>query len=374
MRLLKFSVVAVLVYLFSPLFLDSSLTDDILYTPFKPCKPAQHLLSIKNFKNGFNFADYDGVGLSSQQSLESLQNARKTGITWIAVVVTGFQSYASGHVTDIFPVVPYTPAPDEVYAFISEARRLNLRVMLKFHINLQDDPKNWSGNLGKKFNEEQWLKWFANYRMFVDSYLTGENVAKVDILCIGNELTITEKRNKDWRELIAYIRTRYDGKIVYGANWWPGPQNVSWWDALDYIGISYYRGLAKNKPPSIENLVKAWETGQDLPLLKKLSVQYGKPVIFTEIGYRSIQGANLHPYEYPKNYIESQKDEKINFIEQANLYYAVYRIARFLPWLDGIFWWEWDANPQKGGAHDNDYTPYGKPTENLIPLFSCMER
>jgi arabinogalactan endo-1,4-beta-galactosidase len=333
-----------------------------------PCRLSDQSVTLKHFKNGVNFGDYDGLGLISDQSIQSLRNARSTHINWVAIVVTGFQNRAGD--TSIFIRPKYTPMPDELRAFAKEAKKMNLRVMLKFHINLLEDPRHWCGSVGRNFNEDQWQKWFVSYENFINLYLTDENLKDIDMICVGNELVTTEKRSGNWRGLIFRIRVKFKGPLVYGANWWPGVENVTWWDALDYIGVSAYRSIvAKNKIFSIENLVKAWQEGPDIGTLKKYSLRYGKPVIFTEIGYRSIQGANLNPYE-PL----AQKNEKVNFYEQARLYYALYEIAKSLPWLEGVFWWEWDANPENGGINNKDYTPHGKPTEKLIPLFSCIQR
>ena len=358
-----------LIYLFSPLlYTKNPPMDDITHLKVLPCRPSEQLVSLRQFKNGVNFGDYDGIGLASEESFLSLYNAKDTHINWIAVVVTGFQNHA--YDTSVFSRKGFTPTPEDVAMFASEAKKLNLRVMIKFHINLLEDPRRWCGSVGNAFNEEQWQKWFWSYENFMSPYLADENLKDVDIICVGNELVVTEKRNGNWRGLISRIRARFKGQLVYGANWWPGAENIKWWDALDYIGVSAYRSLpAKNKVFSIENLVAAWQTGPDIPTLKKLSLRYNKPVIFTEIGYRSIQGANLNPYE-PL----AQKDEKIDFYEQARLYYALYEIAKSLPWLEGVFWWEWDANPNNGGLSNKDYTPRGKPTEKLIPLFSCIKR
>lgn len=368
MRLRNLGVILA-IYLFFPLVFEKENTlFDALFSHSPPCQFSEQIAPAHGFKNGVNFGNYDGIDLLSKESLQSLRNAKNTRINWLAIVVTGFQDSAQD--TQIFTLSQLTPAPDELAAFIQEVKKLNLRIMLKFHINLLNDVKQWSGNVGKGFGEKQWQKWFASYEDFLNPYLTKEILSNVDIICIGNELTMTEGKNNNWRKLIARVRTNFSGSLVYGANWWPGAQNINWWDALDYIGISAYRGLAKDKPFSIENLVKAWQAGPDLAALKKLSVKYKKPVILTEVGYRSIRGANIQPYDYaPK----SNKDEKNNSLEQANLYYALYKIARSLPWLEGIFWWEWDANPRRGGIHDKDYTPYGKLTENLIPLFSCIK-
>ena len=116
---------------------------------------------------------------------------------------------------------------------------------------------------------------------------------------------------------------------------------------------SYYP-LSKLKEPTFPELLKTW---QDLK--KKILAfksQYPQKLIFTEVGYPSLDGGNVNPWNY-------FAQAKIDVEEQALCYLAFIEAWRDTPELAGIFWWVWfDA----GGLQDGGFTPKGKPAEKLL--------
>lgn len=315
-----------------------------------------------DFKNGFNFVSYEGTSLSSRASRESLSNLKKTSANWIAIVITACQRNAAD--TIFYDCPGYASSPKEILNLAQEAKKRGFRIMLKFQVDLEDESSRRSG-IGRNFNEDDWHLWFAGYSDLIFRYL---HVAGglADIICIGNELTTAESRANDWRVLISRIRELYNSYLVYSVNWNPGPRNVTWWDALDYAGISAFYGITQKKNPTREELIQGWQSK-----LSELEMFYNEskiPVIFTEIGYKSIDGANIRPWFWQSG------AEDADLMEQADLYYALYESVRTRLWLNGIFWWGWEANPRLGGLGDTNYTPYGKPAEKIIPLFSCIKR
>ena len=75
---------------------------------------------------------------------------------------------------------------------------------------------------------------------------------------IGCEMIGTEHKEEQWRELIAKVREIYHGPLVYNANHGK-EENVTWFDALDYIGTSAYYPVEKEGGASADEMVKAWE-------------------------------------------------------------------------------------------------------------------
>ena len=64
---------------------------------------------------------------------------------------------------------------------------------------------------------------------------------------------------------------------------------------------------------------------------------YGKPFIFTEIGYRSGDGANRAPWDWGASLAADPA-------EQADCYAAMYDVwSREASWMKGPFWWAWDV-------------------------------
>ena len=81
-------------------------------------------------------------------------------------------------------------------------------------------------------------------------------------------------------------------------------------------------------------------------------------MILTEIGYRSVDGAGRHPYQFAS-------DVPIDLFEQADLYWAAIEAIGGKDWIDGMYWWNWLASG-RGGPADDDYTPSGKPAEKEL--------
>ena len=151
------------------------------------------------------------------------------------------------------------------------------------------------------------------------------------------------------------MRTVYDGPLTYGVNF-DRYNNVTFFDQLDFIGIDAYFPLTNKNDPSLEELKEGWN--QYVPELEQLSLKYGKDIIFVEIGYRSILGANKEPWNWQKKGI-------FNEHEQALCYEATFKTFENISWLKSFFWWNWEAIP---GENDDklDYTPYNKLAEQVL--------
>jgi len=82
--------------------------------------------------------------------------------------------------------------------------------------------------------------WFASYRVFLEHYAGLATRVHADILCIGGELAKLTPYADEWRSLIARVREIYPGPLVYAANFGPEFEALTFWDALDYIGLQEY--------------------------------------------------------------------------------------------------------------------------------------
>ena len=66
-------------------------------------------------------------------------------------------------------------------------------------------------------------------------------------------------REQDWREIISGIRESFDGELTYSSNWYDEYENITFWDALDYIGVQAYFPLADRAGLSSEEIATAWK-------------------------------------------------------------------------------------------------------------------
>ena len=133
-------------------------------------------------------------------------------------------------------------------------------------------------------SEEEWDKWFQSYRVNMLHYARMAQNTGVELFCVGTELrTSIKKQPAAWRQLITEIKTIYQGKLTYAANWYDEYEHIGFWDQLDYIGIQAYFPLTPNKNPDLETIKKGWEP--HIKALESFSNSHDKPILFTEIGY-----------------------------------------------------------------------------------------
>ena len=227
-------------------------------------------------------------GYGSPASAASLQVLSDLGVDWIAITPFGFQRTPQD-TSFRWGGSRFSETDDRLKATTRQAHARGVKVMLKPHVWLR--PPAWAG-LVEPETDAAWDEWFANYRTFMRHYAALARDAGIDALCIGNELSRTTRHEADWRLIIDEIRAIYDGVLTYGAHadevW-----DVSFWDALDFIGVSGYFELTSQASPMRADLVAAWRP--IVARLERLASRWEKPIVFTELGYRSVDFAARYP-------------------------------------------------------------------------------
>ncbi len=332
--------------------MDSNKTVTAMFFPTPSTYPKEEGIAYVSWWHG----QYSSTG-----SDESLAKLVDTGAEWISLLATWYQDTVTS--TTIAPHPDKTPTDADVIHAIQTAHNLGLKVMLKPHLDLLNDPTHWRGQIGEGFTTAaEWDAWFASYQAFINHYaqIAAEN--GVEQFSIGTELDGTAVEELRWRELITGtngIRWLYGGPLVYAANH-TYTNTVMFWDALDYIGIDAYYALATTSTATLEDFKLGWT--KPISFLKGLAEEWNKPILFTEIGYRSIDGAGMAPWDYGAA-------QPLDMQEQADLYQAFFETVYQEPWFAGVFLWSWDTNPMQGGICDRDYTPLDKPAEIVLRHF-----
>lgn len=304
-------------------------------------------------QKGISYATWWSGQYSHPDADLALANLAGTGANWISLIVTQYQDNITS--TVIYSTTA-TPTDADLIHVITQAHNLGLQVMLKPHLDLTNDPGHWRGEIGQGFTETEWNDWFAAYQGFISHYAQLAQTYGADQFAVGTELSSTESRETNWRTAIADVRTHYSGPLTYAAN--HGEEtDITWWDALDYIGVDAYYPLTGKNDPTVPELETAWQPY--VSTLDTLASTWNKPIIFTEIGYRSQDGANQHPWEW-------QTGETVDLQEQADTYQAAFESVFDQPWFAGMYWWSWETDPFQGGPCDDGYTPYDKPAENVL--------
>lgn len=302
---------------------------------------------------GFNYTAWERDAYATRDSDASLFRLAATGANYVGLLVTGYMGNRSA--TEIWADPVRTPSETALVQAIQTARRYGLRVMLKPHVDVLDGT--WRGHLAPSDVE----KWFQSYREFLVPYARLAQEQGVGLFCVGTELRSLSgaEFRPYWEETIAAVRAVYSGPLVYAANWDEYPR-VAFWDLLDYVGIDAYFPLSSARTPAVEELLAAW--GPWRATLGAWQGRIGKPVLFTEVGYRSVDHAAKEPWNW-------EIRGSYNPEAQANALAAVLQAFQGQPWFAGVFFWNWLPNPYAGGPGDTDYTPQNKPAEQVLARF-----
>jgi hypothetical protein len=142
---------------------------------------------------------------------------------------------------------------------------------------------------------------------------------------------------------------------------------VQFWNDLDFIGINVFYHLTNYRTPSMEQILEGWA----LPVRQLTNVHNNfpnQPIIFTEVGYPSMDLASVWPWNW-------QRNGAVDVQEQAMLYEGLFETWWHHPereWFRGLFIWNWLADPNQGGLDDTNYTPHGKPAEEILKYYFQM--
>ncbi len=248
--------------------------------------------------------------------------------------------------------------------YIELLHKNNIRVMLK--------PQIWvwrgvfTGEL-KMQSEASWQELEKSYEDFILTYAALAEESKVEIFCIGTELEkFVVNRPEFWKQLIQKIRTQYQGKLTYAANW-DEYGRTPFWASLDYIGIDAYFPLSEERTPTVEQLKEGWQPWKNK--IAVLSKEVSRPVLFTEFGYRSMD------YTAKKPWLVDRNEENVNLEGQVNAKKAIFESFWDEDWFAGGFVWKWFIHHDKaGGPADNRFTPQNKPAQEIIKTFYKVYR
>jgi hypothetical protein len=289
-----------------------------------------------------------------------MQAIRDVSAKWIAVVPYAFtrKGQASVHYNNSNNWKWWGESPVGTAETIRLAHEAGIKVMLKPQVYV---PGGWTGSIDFA-SEAEWVAWESDYEKYILPMARTADSLGVEMFCVGTEFNTPIQRRPDfWRALIQKIRVIYPkGKLVYSSNWddW---SRVPFWDQLDYIGLSGYYPLVDAPTPSVDDLRQAWVPIRDT--LRAFSERYGKPILFSEYGYLTVDGCGWRNWETEPRV----RELPINQQAQANCFEAMFATFQPESWWAGGFLWKWFPNGQgHEGYPERDYTPQGKMGEQVI--------
>lgn len=315
---------------------------------------------IAQWEKGADITPTTSTDFGSTTFDQSLTALKATHANAVSFVVQLYQS--DTHSSDVAPG-SNTPTDTSLVHAIKKAHALDMAVTIKFH----DDSR--TGEWRALIDPSDRTEWFATYGAQVKHYAQVAQNNRVEEIVIGTEMidlssdAHNSTNTANWRALIASVRTLFTGKLTYAANWgtgWADEKNqIAFWDALDYAGIDAYYTLGSNYN---ENSVSSYLTYWDQWAMSDVSQfqqKVNKPIIFTEVGYKSTTGAHVVPGDYTI-------EHGYNDTEQAHAYEALFSYWATVGYIKGLYLWEWKSTPNAGGVGDTDYTPQNKTAQNVM--------
>ncbi len=216
---------------------------------------------------------------------------------------------------------------------------------------------------------------FASYKAQIVHLAELAQQGGVDTFAIGNEMSsLTGSSYRAyWADIISAVRQVYHGELTYSAAT-DEALHVSFWDQLDIIGVNTYPPLTSSTTPTVQEMVNAWtevpynpyyaaafDYKSPVDFLHSLSEAYGKQVLMTETGFRSMDGTAMRPGSWVAN-------APADVAEQADAYNAFFQVwsAHGGSWMKGVELWQWDLS---GKYTETGYSPMGKPAEAIVSQY-----
>jgi hypothetical protein len=221
-----------------------------------------------------------------------------------------------------------TARTKSVVRAIRAARSVGIKVVLRPYIDRLDN--GWRGEIHPRSLEA----WFSSYSRFVLDWARIAQREHALGFVIGSEMASLSGEAGLWSELARRVRQRFRGFITYQANW-DEAEKVTWWDAVDAISISAYYPLTTKLDDTTEDLVRGWRVGGKASWFERIAAlarRVRRPVLFGEIGYRTVSGTAMRPWD-------AGPIGRRSTLAQVRAYEAALRVWYRVPWFRGFQWW-----------------------------------
>ena len=291
---------------------------------------------------------------------EPFTRVKQTGADWVCFVPYGYTRMGKTTVHFDSDRQWWGERTSGVKTSIELAREQRLQIMLKPQVYF---PGSWPGDMSFD-SEEDWAAWEADYRTFILHWAALANDYELELFCVGTEFKQSiRERPQYWHGLIKEIRSIFCGELTYSANWDEYPE-ITFWNELDYIGISAYFPQLEVDTPDVDDLIKSWQPVKST--LRRFSKEKEMPILFTEFGYLSIDGCCGKTWILEKE----ARFKHVNETCQANGFDAVLSVFGDEEWWSGGFIWKWFPG---GSGHEGyptrDYTPQDKEAEAVVKKY-----
>lgn len=304
-------------------------------------------------------AYHPGVGYGSPAYARTLDECARAGATWVAITPFGRVADLTGRGVDPSFEQPFAKNREDVQRAIAMAHARHLSVMLVPHLWVESGE--WRAKIDPP-TDAAWDTWTRSYGAFVKAWAEVAETGHVELFSAGVELRswVTTPHAPTFAALVRELRGIYKGPITYSANWDDVEHTVVLGE-LDVIGVNAFYPLAEKDGASFDALLEGGKKVQ--ARVRALAETWGKPVLFTEIGYTTRRDPAVRPWEWP----DSMKGVRIDETAQADAYRALLAPLLEEPSFMGFFVWRVYADPDDVSQEAEwGFSPRGKLAELVV--------
>lgn len=296
-------------------------------------------------------------------TLNDIRPMKEIGADWVSLMPYAFIRKGENKLTYNSERQWVSETLEGIKKDILLSQQAGFKIMLKPHVWISH--RAYTGDYSL-FEEKDWQRFETSYKEYIMAFARVAEEHRVEMVCIGTEWRkFIKERPAFWNTLIVEIQKVYSGKLTYAANW-DEYRETPFWNQLDFIGVNAYFPLSESKNPKRIQLENSWQPV--LEQLSELSSIVQKPVLFTEYGYRSIEGTTIHPWE-------SYTQVAASMHEQEVALEVLYNSVWDKKWFAGGFLWKWfNKHNERGGEENIGYTPQNKPAELVVKKYYDIEK
>lgn len=304
--------------------------------------------------------------------LRAIDMISEMGSNSLQILTPAFQDDGTSTQIHITNAPGRCPSRRQLLTLLRYAKNHGLKTLLMPTILLSHPRGNeWRG----KISPENWDAWWTGYTTVMRHFAQLAQEADVDVLSVGSELLSTERQTPRWTALIRQLRLDFGGQLLYATNW--DHYNVpTFWDQVDYVGISGYWRLSDviidspnaviDPKPILAEITPRWKSVQNN--LHAFAKQVGRPILLTELGYPSLPWALKDPW----NYVNDGTTPAVPAIQAIgyrsfcdNWSSLIHPGGAITPTgFAGVLFYTW--NPYNGGMRDPGYGVWGKPAQDIV--------
>lgn len=306
---------------------------------------------------------HPGRGYGSEAYGRALDEAVAMGATWISLTPFGRVWNIQSTGVSLEFEAPFDENRKNVLDGILMARRRGLKVLLVPHLWVEApvDGQTWRALIDPG-SDEGWARWAESYQRFLLTWAEVAAEGGAEMLSVGVELRswVTTPRAASFFPILAEVRKVYPGLLTYSANWDDVDDTLILQD-IDLIGINAFYPLADEEGASLHKLLQGG--GRVADRLEKLAIAQRKPILLTEIGYKTVEDPAVKPWVWP----EDMKKVVLSQRDQATATFALIQPLLDRPWFAGFFVWRIYADPDDVSQEPEfGFSPRGKLAERVV--------